>query len=155
MKILILLSFIILTNCTKEYSCEGCYIADSFRIPPLQQPIKIPPRDSTNTIYNELISYYSFYIRVNKDVKKIYYCVQTKYIPGHYQIIDEIPVQSSPDSYYNGSFNIKSYNNLPAPNLSRVFDENAFQKGDTFRTFIQIRYKNASILETDSSILVY
>lgn len=89
-------------------------------------------------------------------IDKIYKAAQSKYIPGHYQLVDSIPVQAQGDGYYNGSFDLKSYRlGAGIRNLGRFFYDSCFNKNDTFRTFIQIRYKNATKLETDSATLIY
>lgn len=145
--ILYIFAVVLLLRCAKEYSCEGgCGgEVDTFKYPPSRHPIKIKPpiRDTTIT-YNELISYYDFWIIDNSAIRKIYFCVMTKYHPGHYYITDSIPVQSSPSSYYNGFLNLKHY-----------LDMNDYVKNDTFPVFYQVRYKNGVILETDSATLIY
>lgn len=142
--ILILSLIVLLFRCVKEYSCEDCIEGngDSTKLPPLQHPIKIP-KDTVygNIPYNELISYYDFTLE-NGLIKKIYFCVMTKYHPGHYYITDSIPIQSSNVSHYNGSFNLKNY-----------LDMTKYVKNDTFPVFYQIRYKSALTVETDSATL--
>ena len=131
--------------CTKEYSCEGsnCRI-DTFYIPStLRLPDRWPPRD-TSTVFNNLICIYSFYIVDNSKVRKIYFNVQDKYIPGHYYITDSITVQTTPDGYYNGSFDIKNYPR---------YINNSYKKGDTFKYFFEIRYKNGDYLRSDTITL--
>lgn len=157
-----LLAFLlIIFSCAKEYSCEGerCgYYKDTFLIPPLGPIDRWPPRDttSTDTSYNDLIAYYDYYIVDNSKVRKMYFNVQTKYIPGHYQIIDTIPTGQTPDSYYTGSFDIKSYKlGAGVSNLGRIFYDSCFQKNDTFRYFFEIRYKDATHLRSDTVTLIY
>jgi len=137
MKLILIPTLIfLLSYCSKEYSCEDC----------IEQPIV--DTSWTDTIpgngFNQLISYYSFYIVDNSKIKKIYFCVKTKYHPGHYYIHDSIPIQDRPDGYYNGSFNLKNY-----------LDMSKYVKNDTFPVFYQIRYRNGDLLQTDSATLVY
>jgi len=108
----------------------------------MTHPIKIQP-PTKDTTYNELIRYYDFTLE-NPKVKKIYFCVMTKYHPGHYYITDSIPVQQSDISHYNGSFNLAHYLNL-----------GEYVKNDTFPVFYQIRYRSGTIWETDSITLKY
>ena len=158
-----------LARCAKEYSCEGerCgYYKDTFLTPPLGPITRWPPRDTTNTVdttdtipadtvYNDLIAYYDFYIVDNSRVRKMYFAVQTKYIPGHYQLIDTIPIQQRPDGYYTGSFDIKSYKlGAGIANLGRIYYDSCFKKGDVFRYFFEIRYKDATHLRSDTVTLI-
>jgi len=156
MKLLLLLISFYLWGCDREYSCEGLgcrdYPRDTFFIPPLQQPNKWPPRDPR---LNDLIGQYHFYIGDNSKVKKIYIDFQTKYIPGHSQVIDTIAIQNTPDGYYNGFINFKTYKlGAGIQNLGRIYYDSCFQKSDTFRYFIDIRYKNAEYLRSDTVTLV-
>lgn len=151
-----------LQNCAREYSCEGerCgYYKDTFLIPPIRPVDKWPPRDTTSvdTMYNTLVAYYDFYIVDNSKVKKMYFNVQTKYIPGHFQIIDSIPIyQDRPDGYYTGSFNIKKYKlGAGVTNQGRIFYDSCFRKRDTFHYFFDIRYRDASYLRSDTITLIY
>ena len=119
-----------LIGCDKEQSCEDC--------------IEQPTTDTTfSDADHQLISYYDFYIVDNSQVKKIYFCVKTKYHIGHYYITDSIPIQTT-DTHYEGSFNLKDY-----------LDMTKYVYKDTFPIFYQVRYKNANILETDSVTLIY
>ena len=136
--LLLLLIAVIISNCDKEYSCEDC---DGGEVDTVGCTDCIPQ----DTTYNELISRYDFTLN-NNEVKKIYFCVKTKYHPGHYYITDSIPVQGSDVSHYNGSFNVKMY---------KEFTDHQYVKNDTFPVFYQIRFKNATFLETDSVTLIY
>lgn len=126
-------------KCSKEYSCKNCEGGEVDTV----GCTDCVPTDTTS--YNELISRYDFVLN-NGDVKKIYFCVKTKYHPGHYYITDSIPVQSSDVSHYNGSFNVKNYPD---------FINHTYVKNDTFPVFYQIRYIRGDIWETDSTTLVY
>lgn len=156
MKLLLLLIPFYLLGCGKEYSCEGQGCRDTFFIPPLKQPIRWPPRDSLDTTRNDLIGQYHFYVADNSKVKKIYINFQTvRYIPGHFQIIDSILVQNTPDGYYNSFIDFKTYKlGAGIQNLGRIYYDSCFQKSDTFRYFIEIRYKNAEFLRSDTVTLV-
>jgi len=140
----IFMALIVIINCTREYSCEGdCGGEDSMGTLPLVPPTKIPPRDS---IFNELISHYSYDIEDNSAIRKQYFCFKTKYHPGHYTIADSIPIRSSVSSHYEGTFNIKNYPD---------FKNYDYVKGDTFPVFYEIRYRNGNTVQTDSATLIY
>jgi hypothetical protein len=128
--LLILLLAVTLLTCAKEYSREG---------------IETPTTDTTfSDADHELISRYDFDVEDNSRVKKIYFCVKTKYHVGHYYITDSIQIQTT-DTHYEGSFNLKDY-----------LDMTKYVYKDTFPVFYQIRYKNSgNNLETDSITLIY
>lgn len=155
----------LIARCAKEFSCEGerCggYGKDTFLIPPLHPIDRWPPRDTTDsipvdTVYNDLIAHYDFYIVDNSKVKAIYENWQTDYIPGHFQIIRSIPIQTTPDGYYTGFSNLKDYKlGSGVQNLGRIFYDSCFQKGDKFSYFFEIRYKDATYLRSDTVTLIY
>ena len=144
----------LMLGCAKEYSCEGYECRkDTFYIPSVGPVDKWPPRDTTDTVdapvdttLNDLVCYYDFYIVDNSKVRKIYFNVQDKYIPGHYYITDSIPVQTTIDGYYVGFFDIKNYPR---------FINNTYSNGDTFKYFFEIRYRDATYLRSDTITLIY
>jgi hypothetical protein len=118
-----------LLQCTKEYSCEGCY----------EQPT-LPP-DTIRTTPNPLIINVDVSLADESKIRKVYQEVKTKKWPGHYWLYDSITLTGS--HLYNRMYDMKNY-----------LDLNDYKIGDTFyfRTQIRYRFEPAEWINQDTLI---
>ena len=91
------MGIVIVSNCTKEYSCEDCYTKIDTIIP--------------DTIISNMISTYNIYIEDNESLSVIYVEYTSKYHPDTYlifnQINKDIPVVAFNHPFYFYVFDMK------------------------------------------------
>lgn len=110
----IILLILIITDCAREYSCEGCY----------ERPV-------ADTTLNDLTVTCDVFVEDNSMLKNIFPQYTSSYHPATYLIFETIVPDTARSSIYRLKFNLKDHFR---PNETYV-------KGDVFRFRIELRWR--------------